>query len=123
MKLWKQYQKNWKAIWEKLNKKKGKNDTEMTEQDWTRRYIAITQTQEFVWDDKKNQELIQLVATRGNNWKLFEKKFIGRTSLQIRDHYRKIQKEGLLPPMLGTVKIISKFHMLITLIGFIFLII
>lgn len=39
---------------------KGNNDAEMTEQDCTRRWIALTQTQEFIWDDKTNQELIKL---------------------------------------------------------------
>ena len=52
---------------------------------------------EFVWNEETNDKLLHLVATRGNNWKLFEKHFEGCTKQQIKQQYTKLKKEGRYP--------------------------
>lgn len=60
--------------------------------------------QGFEWTEEANDRLLNLVTTKGHQWKIFEKYFDGVEKSKIKQQYFKLKKEGRLPTGLG------KFH-------------
>ena len=88
---------NWVKISDEIDKNRGKNDEVKTPTDWSKRWISLNNQKPREWTEQEEEKLIDLVATKGKNWKLFEKHFDGFNKNAIRSQYQKLQRDGKIP--------------------------